>query len=91
METAESGVEDMQMSANEAEENSEEGSGEYEEAFEDIRMCPSCGHKGPLYVHCTYCDDLEPRYSVAIGADNYGMNQTDEEHEVTIASAKAFS
>ncbi len=90
METAESGIKDMKMSANEAEANSEEGSREYKEAFEDIRMCPLCRHERPLYAYCTYCDDPELQYLVVIRADNYGMNETDKEHKVAIASAEAF-
>ena len=39
METAESGIKDTKMSADKAERNSEEGSREYKEAFEDIGMC----------------------------------------------------
>jgi len=54
-------------------------------------MCLACGHKGPLHTHCTYCKDPELEYSVAIGMDNYRMNETDKEHEVAITSAEAFS
>jgi len=75
----------------EAEISSDEGSGEYKQAFEDIGMCPLCGQKGLLYAHCKYCEDPEIRYSVVTKADNFGMNETDKEHEVAIACAKAFS
>jgi len=92
METAELGIKDAKISVNEAETNSDEGSREYEEAFEDTGMCPLCGQEGPLYAHCMYCNDPETWYSVMTGADDYGMNETDEEHEVAIAhDAKAFS
>jgi len=42
---------------------------------------------------CTYiaCNDPELQYLVAVGADDYGMNESDEEHEAEIASAEAFS
>jgi len=43
-----------------------------------------------LCTHCTYCDVPELQYSVAVGADDYGMTETDKEHEAEIAHAKAF-
>jgi len=53
---AEPDIEDAKMSAKEAETNSAEGSGEYEEAFEDIGKCPACEREGPLYQLCEDCD-----------------------------------
>jgi len=83
-------IEDTRLSVEQAKTNSDDGSREYEEAFEDIRMCPGCQHKGPLYMHCTYCKDPELQYSMPIGMDDYRMNEMDKEHEAAIACAKAF-
>jgi len=55
MANAESDIEDTKMSAEQAETNSDDSSGEYKEAFEDIGKCLACKHEGPLYQHCTYC------------------------------------
>jgi len=90
-ESADSDFNDAQLSANEAETKSEEGSGEYEGAFEDVGKCPSCGQEGPLLTHCTYCNHYELRYSVMTGTDDDALNETDEENEAAIASAQAFS
>jgi len=91
-EIADSDIEDAKMSANEAETNSDETSGEYKEAFEDVGTCPLCGQEGPLFTHCTNCNDYELWYSVVTVAENDGMNEkTDEELEAAIASAEAFS
>jgi len=88
---AESDIEDTKDSAKHAEINSEEGSGEYEEAFEDVGKCPACEHEGPLYQLCTYCEHPKLRYLILVATDDYGLNETDEEHEAAIASAEAYS
>ncbi len=78
------------MSAKQTETGSDDGSEEYKEAFEDIGKCLACKHEGPLYKHCTYCEYPELQYSILVRMDKYGMNKMDEEHEVAIASAKAY-
>jgi len=45
----------MKMSAKQAGINSDDGSGEYKEEFENIGKCPACENEGPLYKHCVYC------------------------------------
>ncbi len=91
MANAELDIEDTKMGAEQADTNSDDGSGEYEEVFEDIRKCPACEHKGPLYKHCAYCEHPELWYSILVGTDEYGMNETDKEQEMAIASAEAYS
>ncbi len=91
MANAELDIEDTKISAKQAETNSDDGSGEYEEAFKDIGKCPVCQHKGPLFKHCVYCKHPELRYLILVGMDEYRMNKTDEEHKVVIASAEAYS
>jgi len=59
MENADSDIEDVKMSANQTETNSDDGSREYEEAFENVRICLAYEHEGPLQVHCMYCDDYK--------------------------------
>jgi len=90
-ESVDSDFNDAQLSANEAETKSDEGSGEYEGAFEDVGQCPLCGQEGPLLTHCTYCNDYDLRYSVMTGTDDDALNKTNEEHEAAIASAEALS
>jgi len=90
MVNAELDIKDTKMSAEQAETNSNDGSGDYEEAFEDIKKCQACEHEGPFYKHCMYCVHPELRYLILVGMDEYRMNKTDEEHEVAIASAKAY-
>ncbi len=81
---------DIKMSAKQVNTNSDDGSSEYEEAFKDIGKCLACKHKGPLYMHCTYCKHPELWYLILVRMNNYGMNKMDKEHEAAIASAKAF-
>jgi len=89
-EYADSDFNDGQLSTNEAEMKSDEGSGEYEQAFKDVGKCPMCGQEGPLLTHCTYCNDYDLRYSVMTRTDDDALNETDEEHEAAIASVEAF-
>jgi len=69
---------DAKISAEQAETNSEDDSGEYEEAFEDIRKCPVCECEGPLYQLCAYCEHPELRYSILVSTDDFGMNKMDK-------------
>jgi len=69
-------IKDTKMNAEQAESNSDDGSGEYEEAFEDIGKCPACNPK--------------LQYSILVGTNDYGMNKTDKEHKVAIASTEAY-
>jgi len=81
MTNAESDIEDTKMSAKYVNTNSDDSSGEYEEAFEDIGKCPACEHKGPLHALCTYCNKRQLRYSILVGEDDDGVNKTDKENK----------